>query len=87
MDYFSTTSSVHHPRSTIAPAEFSASEIFADRAPTVSIIIPAYNVARYIGETLESVFAQTFTKFEVLVVNDGSPDTEEFERALDPFIE
>jgi len=53
--------------------------------PRVSIVIPAYNVAPYIGETLESVFAQTFTDYEVIIVNDGSPDTAEFERKLEPF--
>lgn len=51
-------------------------------APLVSIIIPAYNVAAYIEETLATVFAQTFTDFEVIVINDGSPDTEEFEQAI-----
>ncbi len=51
-------------------------------SPTVSVIMPAYNVARYIGDALESVFAQTFKDFEVVVVNDGSPDTEELERVL-----
>ena len=56
-----------------------------DAAPAVSIIIPAYNVAPYIGETLDSVFAQTFTKFEVILVNDGSLDTHELERALAPY--
>jgi len=55
--------------------------------PRVSIVIPAYNVAPYIGETLATVFAQTFTDFEVLIVNDGSPDTEEFERAIMPYRE
>lgn len=60
----------------------------ADRpAPLVSVVIPAYEVAGYIAETLESVFAQTFQDFEVIVVNDGSPDTEEFERALAPYLE
>ncbi len=53
----------------------------------VSVVIPAYNVAPYIRETLESVFAQTFSNFEVIVVNDGSPDTEEFECAIEPFRE
>ena len=57
----------------------------ADPVPAVSVIMPAYNVARYIGEALESVFAQTFQNFEVIVVNDGSPDTEELERALAPY--
>ncbi len=42
--------------------------------PTVSIIIPAHNVAPYIGETLASVMAQSFTDYEVIVVNDGSTD-------------
>src|SRR5213080_1671301 len=55
--------------------------------PRVSIIIPAYNVASYIGETLASVFAQTFTNYEVIVINDGSPDTEELERALEPYFD
>ena len=53
--------------------------------PKVSIVMPAYNVAPYIGETLAAVFAQTFTDYEVIIVNDGSPDTEELERVLDPF--
>jgi glycosyltransferase involved in cell wall biosynthesis len=42
--------------------------------PKVSIAIPAYNAMDYLPETLESVLAQTFTDFEVLVVNDGSTD-------------
>ena len=54
-------------------------------APKVSVVIPAYNSARHIGETLDSVFAQLFADFEVIVVNDGSPDTPELERALAPY--
>jgi len=54
-------------------------------APLVSVIIPAYNVTVFINETLASVFAQTFTDFEVVVVNDGSPDTTELERAIQPY--
>lgn len=42
--------------------------------PTVSVIIPAYGHAEYILQTLDSVFAQTFGDYEVIVVNDGSPD-------------
>lgn len=53
--------------------------------PSVSVIIPAYNTAPYIVETLESVFAQTFTDFEVIVINDGSPDTLELIAALAPY--
>jgi Glycosyltransferases involved in cell wall biogenesis len=51
----------------------------------VSVIIPAYNVAPYIAEALNSVFAQTKSAFEVIVVNDGSPDTAELEEVLRPF--
>jgi glycosyltransferase involved in cell wall biosynthesis len=54
-------------------------------APAVSIIVPAYNVAAYIGEALDSVFAQTFNDYEVIVINDGSPDTPALERALEPY--
>jgi GT2 family glycosyltransferase len=50
--------------------------------PVVSVVIPAYNSANFIGETLDSVFAQTFADYEVIVVNDGSPDTLELERVL-----
>lgn len=56
-------------------------------SPKVSVIIPAYKIADYIGEALQSVFAQTFSDFEIIVVNDGSPDTVEFERAIEPFID
>src|SRR6266550_662463 len=56
-------------------------------APLVSIVIPAYNVAPYINGTLATVFAQTFTDFEVIIVNDGSPDTDEFEGAIQPYRE
>lgn len=39
-----------------------------------SIIIPAYNVAKYIGRTLQSFADQGFKNFEIIVVNDGSSD-------------
>lgn len=53
--------------------------------PRVSVIIPAYRASPYIAETLQSVFAQTFQDFEIIVVNDGSPDTPELEAALGPY--
>jgi GT2 family glycosyltransferase len=42
--------------------------------PVVSVITPAYNAARYIEHTLESAIRQTFTDFELLIVDDGSTD-------------
>lgn len=42
--------------------------------PKVSIIIPTYKHRDFVLATLDSVFAQTFTDYEVIVVNDGSPD-------------
>lgn len=43
-------------------------------SPTVSVIIPTYRHKDYVLETLNSVFAQTYKDYEVIVVNDGSPD-------------
>ncbi len=40
----------------------------------ISVIIPAYNVEKSIGQTLESVKSQTFADFEAIIVNDGSTD-------------
>lgn len=56
-------------------------------APQVSVIIPAYNIAEYIEEALDSVFAQTFTDYEIIVINDGSPDTVEFEKKLEKYLD
>ena len=46
----------------------------ASSAPAVSVVIPAYGHEELIGETLDTVFAQTFGDYEVVVVDDGSPD-------------
>lgn len=42
--------------------------------PLVSVLMPAYNQAQYIVEALDSLLSQTYTNWEVAVVDDGSPD-------------
>jgi hypothetical protein len=53
--------------------------------PAVSVVIPAFRVAGYIADTLDSVLAQTCQDIEILVVNDGSPDTEALRAAVVPY--
>ena len=45
-----------------------------DEGPSISIVIPVFNGDKYIREALDSVFAQTYRRFEVIVVDDGSTD-------------
>lgn len=42
--------------------------------PVISIIMPVYNVAQYLRECIDSIFAQTFTDWEMIAVDDGSAD-------------
>ena len=42
--------------------------------PAISVIVPMYNAEAYVGECLESLMAQTFKDFEVIVIDDGSTD-------------
>lgn len=44
------------------------------KSPLVTVVTPAYNVAKYVGETVDSVLRQRFTDFEYLVIDDGSED-------------
>ena len=46
--------------------------------PKISVVVPCYNQAQYLDECLQSVLDQTYTDWECIIVNDGSPDhTEE----------
>jgi glycosyltransferase involved in cell wall biosynthesis len=45
--------------------------------PCFSIVIPVYNKERFVSKTIESVLSQTFTDYEIIIVNDGSTDQSE----------
>ena len=63
-----------------------ASQI-SSSVPAISVIMPSYNTAHLIAASLDSVFQQTFSNFEVMLVNDGSPDTVALEKVLVPYLE
>ena len=45
-----------------------------DRQPEISVIVPVYNVAQYLPACLDSILAQTFRDFELILIEDGSTD-------------
>lgn len=47
---------------------------FREGCPAISVVIPLYNTEKYIGECLESLLAQSFKNFEIVIVNDCSTD-------------
>ena len=42
--------------------------------PVVSVVLPVYNCPQYVGEAIESTLGQTFTDFELIIIDDGSKD-------------
>ena len=42
--------------------------------PKISVIVPVYNVEKYLSDCIDSILAQTFTDFELILVDDGSTD-------------
>lgn len=54
-------------------------------APRVSVIIPNYNTAEFIAETLDSVLSQTFKDYEIIVINDAAPDSVELKQVLEHY--
>lgn len=46
-----------------------------ENLPVVSIIIPIYNMEKFLGETIESVLASSYHAFEIVLMDDGSSDS------------
>lgn len=44
-------------------------------APLISVVLPVYNGEKYLGEAIDSILAQTFTDFELIMIDDGSTDS------------
>ena len=45
-----------------------------NHVPEISVIVPVYKVEEYLPQCVDSILVQTFTNFELLLVDDGSPD-------------
>ena len=75
---------MQRPHEGLATGEPRASER-QQTGTLTSVIIPAYRAARYIGQAVDSVVAQTYGPVEIVVVNDASPDSDELEHALTRF--
>jgi glycosyltransferase involved in cell wall biosynthesis len=54
-------------------------------APLISVLIPAYRVTAYITCAIDSILNQSFQDYEIVVVNDGCPDTDALEQVLEPY--
>jgi len=72
---------VHEPRRRFGAAieralrdEPAKRDVFFHTPPLVSVIVPLYNYGRYLKQALESLMAQTFQAFEVVIVDDASTD-------------
>lgn len=55
------------------------------KPPRVSVVVPAYNCDRYVQQAIESVLDQSYSDYEIIVVNDGS--TDETAQALQPYLD
>ncbi|MEG0457327.1 MAG: glycosyltransferase family 2 protein, partial [Oscillospiraceae bacterium] len=46
-----------------------------EKQPLISVIVPVYNVEKYIHKCVSSIINQTYKNLEIILVDDGSPDT------------
>ncbi len=68
----------------ITKSKLSVNQLIFDTKPEVSVILCTYNRASYLPCCIDSVFAQTFTDFELIVIDDGSDD--DTFNVVDPYI-
>ena len=59
----------------------------SDSRPFFSILIPSFNRPGFISQAIESIIANTFNDFEIIVSDDRSPRIDEIKKAINPFIE
>lgn len=71
------------PQSSVAETDYVA-QTGGTGKPAVSVVIPVF-ISTYVADAVRSVLQQTFTDYEIIVVNDGSPQTEDLERRLEPY--
>ena len=48
-----------------------------ESSPIVTVLMPVYNAKKYLAEAINSILNQTFTNYELLIINDGSTDKSE----------
>ena len=65
----------YYPLAVMAEIRSRRPSIYNDRKPLVSIIVPAYNEEKVVGNCVESILRSEYTKFEVILVDDGSSDS------------
>ena len=58
----------------VQPAGESQHSVDMGQSPKISVVLPVYNAERYLREAVDSILTQTFTDFELILINDGSTD-------------
>jgi len=61
-------------RSRVKPGMTRMKNIIDKKTPAISVIMPAHNAADFIAEAIESILEQSFSDFELIIINDGSTD-------------
>src|SRR4051794_9639418 len=47
---------------------------YIQNMPAISVLMPAYNSGKYVGEAIQSILNQTYSNFELFIIDDGSKD-------------